>query len=348
MANEQYAFLQKSAVPTRDQWQAAIDACGFDFQLAAELEPFEDSGFLPCTLYGSDAGFEIYYDGSPELLNEFSDLAQGCDFCISFRWGGSMAQCASVMIASYALAKTFGAIVSYEGEEPSDPETLRSETMACIKHVKPGGPMRTGHVYKLARKLFSEVLEGHGFTSTGSRRSTFWRKVSDELYHIVEPDAYGGSLRVRLYPTTPVVYPDFDQKFPDSTWMPMAACERLGEHEGVGRVPFTFNCENEQRLRCEFAERVKPPLTKYGLPYLDRIRNLSDVAQLLKGHADIGWFLGLILKHLGKTDQARKALLDHRRELIRRKELCAEIPAPPPAELTEGLEHVDALLAELG
>ena len=28
MANEQYAVLKKSAVPTRDQWQAAIEACG--------------------------------------------------------------------------------------------------------------------------------------------------------------------------------------------------------------------------------------------------------------------------------------------------------------------------------
>ena len=136
MANEQYAFLQKSAVPTRDQWQAAIEACGFDFQLDPELKPFEDSGFLPCKLSGRDAGFEIYYDGSPELLNDFADVAQGRDFCISFRWGGSMVECASVMIASYALAKSLGAIVSYEGEEPQDLEAFLAETRACIEDAK--------------------------------------------------------------------------------------------------------------------------------------------------------------------------------------------------------------------
>ena len=139
MANEQYAFLQKTAVPTRDQWQAAIEECGFDFQLDPELKPFEDSGFRPCKLFGSGAGFEIYYDGSTELLDEFADVAQGHDYCVSFRWGGSMVECASVMIASYALAKRYGAVVSYEGEEPyQDLDAFLTDTMACIEDAKKG------------------------------------------------------------------------------------------------------------------------------------------------------------------------------------------------------------------
>jgi hypothetical protein len=138
MANEQYAFLQKTAVPTRDQWQEAIDSCGFDFQLHPELKPFENSGFLPCKLSGADAGFEIYYDCTAELPNEFAEIARGRDCCIGFRWGGSMAEGASVMIASYALAKCFGAVVSYEGEEPQDLEAFLSETQAIIEEVKRG------------------------------------------------------------------------------------------------------------------------------------------------------------------------------------------------------------------
>lgn len=133
MSNEQFAFLQKSAVPTRARWQTAIDACGFDFQLDPDLKPFEDSGFLPCKLCNTDAGFEIEYEGSPEFLQDFAEIAQGRDYCISFRWGGSMAECASVMIASYALAKSFGAIVSYEGEEPLPLDVFLAETKACIE-----------------------------------------------------------------------------------------------------------------------------------------------------------------------------------------------------------------------
>jgi hypothetical protein len=139
MANEQYAFLRKTAVPTRDQWQAAIEACGFDFELDPDLKRFEHLGFLPCKLSGADAGVEIYYDGSPETLSEFADIAQGRDYCISFRWGGSMVECASAMIASYALAKHFGAIVSYEGTGSyHDPDALLSDTMACIEDAKKG------------------------------------------------------------------------------------------------------------------------------------------------------------------------------------------------------------------
>jgi len=137
MANEQYAFIEKARVPTRTAWQEAIDESGFDFQLDPDLKPFEDSGFSPCKLMGSDAGVEIYYDGSDELLSQFSDIAQGRDFCISFRWGGSMIECASAMIASYALAKSFDAIVSYDGETPyHDLNAFLEDTKACVEGAK--------------------------------------------------------------------------------------------------------------------------------------------------------------------------------------------------------------------
>jgi len=133
MANEQYAFIEKAKVPSREAWQAAIDECGFDFQLDPELKPFEDSGFMPCKLNGADAGVEIYYDGSAEFLSQFSDIAQERDYCIAFRWGGSMIECASAMVACYALAKNFGAVVSYEGGEPEALESFLVNTKACIE-----------------------------------------------------------------------------------------------------------------------------------------------------------------------------------------------------------------------
>ncbi len=135
MAMEQYAFLYKTSVPTRDQWQAAIDESGFDFQLDPELKPFKNSGFLPCMFDGDETGFEIYYDDSQELLEEFAEIRQGRDYCISFRFGG-FDENAAVMIASYALAKNFRAIVSYEGEKPQDLDSFLSETIACIEESR--------------------------------------------------------------------------------------------------------------------------------------------------------------------------------------------------------------------
>ncbi len=136
MANEQFAFLPRSRVPDRAAWQAAIDASGFDFQLDPELRPFQDSGFLPCKLHGRDSGFEIYYSDSRELLEAFSDIAAGHDFCIAFRWGGDMSECACVMAASYVLAKDFGAVVSYEGEPPYDSlEAFLDDTQDTIREA---------------------------------------------------------------------------------------------------------------------------------------------------------------------------------------------------------------------
>ncbi len=135
MANEQYAFIEKSSVPSRQEWQKAIDDTGFDFQLDPELKPFEDSGFLPCKLNGSDSGFEIYYDGSESTLSQFRKIKGNKDYCIAFRWGSDMAECASALIAAYALAKYFGAIVSYEGDEPLSLEGLLEETKSVLEYL---------------------------------------------------------------------------------------------------------------------------------------------------------------------------------------------------------------------
>ncbi|QDT01174.1 hypothetical protein [Adhaeretor mobilis] len=132
--NSQYALLAKDRVPSRDEWQKSIDNCGFDFQIDPELKPFEDSGYLPCKLSGKDAGFEIYYDTSPETLAQFSSIAPSASCSIEFGWGGEMIECASAMIASYSLAKDFGAIVSYEGEKPyQDLEPFLNDTNAIIE-----------------------------------------------------------------------------------------------------------------------------------------------------------------------------------------------------------------------
>jgi hypothetical protein len=137
MANEQYAFLNKAQVPSRQAWQAVIDECGFDFQLDPDLKPFEDSGFLPCKFMGVEGGFEIYCFPAADVAADFGDIVRGRDFCISFRWGGSMVECACVMIASYALARGFDAVVSYEGEEPAESlEAFLRETQECVELAK--------------------------------------------------------------------------------------------------------------------------------------------------------------------------------------------------------------------
>lgn len=132
MANEQYAFLNKDRLPTRETWQSAIDSTSFSLQLDPEMNVGDDIGFLSCVLYGAELGVEIEYTEDEEFIEQFADIAPGKNYCIAFRWGGSEIECAIAMILSYALAKDFDAVVSYEGEPPSGLEQLHSETQEIL------------------------------------------------------------------------------------------------------------------------------------------------------------------------------------------------------------------------
>lgn len=128
MSNIQYAFIHRSKVPDRATLQASIDALGFDLRLHPEYTPFKDAGFLPFVLEGEEGpGFEIGYQESRELLTDdpkLRALAADRDYCIDMIWHGSMRDLACAMIVSYALAKDFGAVVSYEGEPPEPEDRL--------------------------------------------------------------------------------------------------------------------------------------------------------------------------------------------------------------------------------
>ncbi len=139
MANEQYVFISEKAIPSRQEWQESIDALGYDFQLDSELKPKEDSGYSPCKLEGKETGIEIYYRPVTELVDdpsEIEELTKGRDYCISFRWGGSMAECACAIIASAALIKNFDGVVSYEFEEPADLESLIKDLEFTIPEAR--------------------------------------------------------------------------------------------------------------------------------------------------------------------------------------------------------------------
>jgi hypothetical protein len=120
MSQEQTAYVDRASVPQLNALQDAVDSLGFDYKLDGSYMPFTSAGFLACLLNGRKSGFEIYFDQAGELLRNFPDLAKAVgkrDIAITFRWGGDMAECASVMIVSAALAKSFDAIVHYQNDD---------------------------------------------------------------------------------------------------------------------------------------------------------------------------------------------------------------------------------------
>ncbi|OPF63631.1 hypothetical protein [Hydrogenophaga sp. H7] len=139
MSNTQFAFIEKSEVPGQEALQSAIDELGFDLRVSPKFAPFKDSGFVPFTLKGETGpGFEIFYEDAAEISGAdaaLKTLAGGKDYCISMIWGGSMKDLACVLIVSCALAKAFGAVVSYEGEAPMPLPALIEATETILKLV---------------------------------------------------------------------------------------------------------------------------------------------------------------------------------------------------------------------
>ncbi len=151
MSNTQYAFLMKNKVPNRDALQASIDSLGFDLKLDPSFTPFTDSGFSPCVLNGAgDVGFEIFHQEA-RVLEGLEQIAGHNDFCISMMWHSSMKDCAAAMIVSCALAKDFGAVITYEGETPTPLERLLADTKDIIKDAM-SEPVRRSEPPKPAKK----------------------------------------------------------------------------------------------------------------------------------------------------------------------------------------------------
>jgi len=140
MANELFAFIDPAKVPTGEAWQAAIVECAFDLRLDPEMKPKEDSAFSPMTLLGKPSGVEIYYTDEREFLDEFDEIRGAREYCVSFRWGGDMGECACASIASFVLAKHFGALVSYEGDEPGSLEALKEGADQALEYFRKEGP----------------------------------------------------------------------------------------------------------------------------------------------------------------------------------------------------------------
>ena len=120
MSLEMHVFLDKRRVPDRGSWQAAVDSLGLPLQLNPDLDPTHDTGFSPSEISGLKSGFEIYSEPADTSLQHRAALAENVgnrDWCISFRWGGDMKECACVLVASAALVKLCDAVAYYPDDD---------------------------------------------------------------------------------------------------------------------------------------------------------------------------------------------------------------------------------------
>jgi hypothetical protein len=166
---------------------------------------------------------------------------------------------------------------------------------------------------RIALELFGEVLCPAGFVHERSQHCTFYRKIQDDLYHVVLPDpgTRGVWYDVKVFPTSPVLEPLFEERFPDNLSVPSDSSCYLSA-TGVGPDQETYHCRTEEGFRRNFSLHCKPALTSYGVPYLDAVIRFEDLVPLV----GIPVFRGLALSHVGKYKEARKILLKERSRFL--------------------------------
>ena len=104
-------------------------------RLSPDLDPIHDTGFSPSEIKGLKSGFEIYSEPSDAQLQGSTELAKivgARDWCISFRWGGDMKECACVLAASAGLVRLCDAVAYYPDDNLYDLNRLLEDFRACL------------------------------------------------------------------------------------------------------------------------------------------------------------------------------------------------------------------------
>jgi hypothetical protein len=111
---ELHVFLQDAALPTRGEWQTAINEQGFCLTLNEALDVRHHTGLSTALYWGRRSGFEFSLCPAVDVAlscMEISARIGARDLSANFRWRGNALESVVVYIASAALARLANGIV---------------------------------------------------------------------------------------------------------------------------------------------------------------------------------------------------------------------------------------------
>jgi hypothetical protein len=112
MARTLTAYLARKDVPELAQLQKAVDTLTFNLSIDTDYTPFETAGYLPCTLDGEDAGFDLRFkNAGSDLPAAVQSHLAGRDIAVTLKWSGDPREEMAALVFCAALAKSFDAIV---------------------------------------------------------------------------------------------------------------------------------------------------------------------------------------------------------------------------------------------
>jgi hypothetical protein len=104
MSIELHVYLREESLPTRAEWQAAIDR-GEGKLVIDEFAPRAHSGFLPCRLNGVECGFEYSFDPLPEQDEALRKPIGNRDRVVTLVLQGSLDDLRAAMYGAAALTE---------------------------------------------------------------------------------------------------------------------------------------------------------------------------------------------------------------------------------------------------
>jgi hypothetical protein len=123
MSMEAYALCRRPLASV-SEWQAGLDALGFDLQLRSEQIPPALSGHLPATRRGRASGFECSIIPLSELRDYYPDIDFGdswsCAYAFNF---GPISETIGALMAIAACVNVVGGLAYY----PQDNRLLTAD-----------------------------------------------------------------------------------------------------------------------------------------------------------------------------------------------------------------------------
>lgn len=136
----------------------------------------------------------------------------------------------------------------------------------------------------LVIKHFGGLLAEYGFSAAGSKLSTFWRQIENDVYHFIlaDPMRYSDTYSVKVFYSSPKIDPEFTARFPDSLGIPTDVYCELRPKVGIAQGGAKFPCKDESTFVRGFECAVRPALIELAIPYLDQIRTVEQMLNLAR------------------------------------------------------------------
>lgn len=136
----------------------------------------------------------------------------------------------------------------------------------------------------LVIRHFGEVLSQYGFSTDGSKFSTFWRELEGKVFHFIlaDPRRYAATYDVKVFFSSPYIDTQFHSNFPDGLGFPTDTFCELKARVGITHPGSRFPCKDEVAFIKGFELAVRPALLEVAIPYLDQITTVDQMLALAR------------------------------------------------------------------